>query len=361
MTTRREALGFALGWLLWGLFRGAERWTINTGLAMQTSPAPGLGSLGYAFASALLMALAWAVVTGPVRWAWMRIPRLPRSPFRTLGLHLVLAAATAATVLGLFTSFLLLAFPEKRGTSPYVHEIGGRVPVYVNQIALTYTTLVTVFWLLRRMKEDRESALRAATLERDLADAQLETLTTQLNPPFFFSTLSAILPLVRKDPDLAARTVVQLGDLLRLTFRSEGSRLVPLEEELRTLDLYLKIETTRFQDRLRLTVDVDPAAREALVPNLLLLPLVETAIQHGVARRPGPGRLVVSATSDRELHVAVRWEGVPPASQDGDVLGTTRERLGRIYPGRHRLEAGASVPEVRLVLPLDRPVQAAVA
>ncbi len=361
MTTRREALGFALGWLLWGLFRGAERWTISTGLVMRASPAPPLGSLVYTFASALLMALAWAVVTVPIRWAWTRIPRLRRAPLRALGLHLTLAIAAAACVLGLFTFLVLLAFPERRGESPYLHEIAGRIPVYVNQIALTYTTLVTVFWLLRRLKEDRESALRAATLERELADAQLETLTTQLNPPFFFSTLNAILPLVRKDPDLAARTVVQLGDLLRLTFRSEGSRLVPLEEELRTLDLYLKIETTRFQDRLRLTLDVDPAAREALVPNLLLLPLVENAIQRGVAHRPGPGRLLVAANADAELRLSVRWEGLPPAGGDGDALDTTRQRLARLYPGRHRLEAGGSAPEVRVVLPFDRPAQAAVA
>ena len=209
---------------------------------------------------------------------------------------------------------------------------------------------------LRVRRLEARERLRTA-----LVEAQLDALQFQLRPHFLFNTLNSVLPLIGKDPDRARQMVIRLGELLRLSLRSEDTPLVSLEEELAILDKYLDIEKVRFRDRLEVTVEVDPAVVAARVPTFLLQPLAENAIKHGLARRGGRGRIWICARAEADaLVVALRDNGpglkeeAPPSPGIG--LANTRRRLEALYPGAHELVLVA-VPEggceVRLRIPLE--------
>ncbi len=183
-----------------------------------------------------------------------------------------------------------------------------------------------------------------------LAGARLEALKMQLHPHFLFNTLNSILPLVFRDRDAASRTVVRLADLLRLSLQNEGSDLITLRKELELLQVYLEIQQTRFQDRLTVRLDVEPGLADVLVPNLILQPLVENAIKHGISARPGSGRVEVRAwkLDGGRLGLRVADDGPGPSEvgrrQGGEGVGlrNTRDRLELLYPGDHTLQFGGA-------------------
>jgi LytS/YehU family sensor histidine kinase len=173
---------------------------------------------------------------------------------------------------------------------------------------------------------------------------QLESLKVQLQPHFLFNTLNTILALIRTEPATAERMVSGLSELLRASLEAAGEHEVPLERELAILRPYLEIQQVRFRDRLAVLLDVDPAARGALVPYLILQPLVENAIRHGLAPRASAGRVEISASVlDDALRLEVRDDGVgiraPSAMREGVGLGNTRARLRHLYGTRHAFEA----------------------
>ncbi|QSQ28549.1 histidine kinase [Pyxidicoccus parkwayensis] len=229
---------------------------------------------------------------------------------------------------------------------------------------LMYLSMVGLDAALRYSRQVREEAVRASQLEAQLAQAQLQLLRSQLRPHFLFNTLHAISALMHSDVDAADRMVGQLSELLRASLERDGRQEVPLSEELELLAPYLDIERTRFSDRLQVEVDVAPEVRDALVPPLLLQPLVENAIRHGIAPRRGPGRVWVrAALSGERLAVEVRDDGVgPPSSgvealREGIGLGSTRARLERLYGNAHALTLEANAPRgfaVSLSLPYRR-------
>lgn len=158
-----------------------------------------------------------------------------------------------------------------------------------------YWVFMGVFAAIRSVRRLRERELRAAQLESQLATAQLQALKAQLHPHFLFNTLHAISMLHFVDVDAANRILVQLSELLRLALDRSDALEVPVAQEIDFLDRYLQIEQTRFDDRLDVTLDVDDAALDAAVPNLILQPLVENALRHGIAPRADAGRLVIRA------------------------------------------------------------------
>ena len=191
-----------------------------------------------------------------------------------------------------------------------------------------------------RESRDREQ------LETKLAQAQLQSLRLQLNPHFLFNTLNGIISLIGVDALAAERMVAGLSELLRLSLRNAGEQEVPLERELEVLRHYLEIQRIRFEDRLTVDLDVDPTAMRALVPNLLLQPLVENAIRHGIAPRAAPGRVLIRAhRGNGILRLVVADDGIGPRGGvplvEGTGLGNTRERLRHLYGPRHRYSAGA--------------------
>jgi ligand-binding sensor domain-containing protein len=210
---------------------------------------------------------------------------------------------------------------------------------------------------LRMQRLAARERLRSALLE-----AQLDALQFQLRPHFLFNTLNSILPLVGKDPDRARQMVVRLGELLRLSLRSEETPLVTLDEEIAMLETYLSIEQVRFRDRLEVSIMIDPDVTSARVPSFLLQPLVENAIKHGLPGRGGRGRIAVAAQRDAGgLALCVRDNGPGPRASSIDTsagigLRNTRRRLEALYPGRYELElleASGGGAEVRVRIPLE--------
>ncbi len=203
---------------------------------------------------------------------------------------------------------------------------------------------------------NRETARYAASqLETKLVEAQLKALQQQLHPHFLFNTLHAISALMHRDVDAADRTLMRLSDLLRLTLENIGQQEVTLQSELEFLSKYLQIEQTRFADRLIVRFDVEPATLDTQVPHLILQPLVENAIKHGVAKKTGPGHIDISARRDGDkLLLEVRDDGVGlsedalTALQKGIGVSTTRARLQHLFGADYRFEfhrqhAGLSV------------------
>jgi signal transduction histidine kinase len=215
--------------------------------------------------------------------------------------------------------------------------LAGCVYWYAMTVALNYAFVY--------YRQSRERAQFASQLETRLVAAQLKTLQQQLHPHFLFNALHAISALMHKDVDAADRTLMRLSDLLRLTLERLGQQEVTLEAELDFLRKYLDIEGTRFADRLVVRFDVQPEACDVLVPTLILQPLVENAIKHGVARKVGAGHIDISARREHDkLVMEVRDDGVGlsedafTALQKGIGVSTTRARLKHQFGADYRFE-----------------------
>lgn len=201
-------------------------------------------------------------------------------------------------------------------------------------------------WQERLTRRYAEAAHASERLQTRLDHAQLQALKLQLQPHFLFNTLNTITALVHRDPHAAERMVSGLSELLRFSLGTAGEQEVPLERELEVTRHYLDIQQVRFQDRLSVSFDVDADAPRAWVPSLLLQPLVENAIQHGLAPRAAAGRITIAARrKDGVLALEVSDDGVgePPASpprREGVGLGNSRARLQSLYGEAHRFEIG---------------------
>ena len=224
-------------------------------------------------------------------------------------------------------------------------EVQKAALLYFDWEMITYWAIAGLSHALLYYRESRGRALRAAQLEVQLAEAQLKTLYQQLQPHFLFNTLHAISTLMHRDVDAADRMLLRLSDLLRLALENLGCAEVSLQAELEFVERYLQIEQTRFADRLVVSFDIQPDARDTRVPSMLLQPLVENAIKHGVARKAGVGHIAVSARRQGDkLRLEVRDNGVGlsedalTALQKGIGLSTTRARLQHLFGADYRFE-----------------------
>ncbi len=216
-----------------------------------------------------------------------------------------------------------------------------RVITYLDYGVLLYGMILIIDYALQYQRRYQQNLLRTAQLETQLAQAQLQALKMQLHPHFLFNTLNAISVLIGKEPELARQTLRRLSELLRLALENAGTQLVPLKTELDFLQRYLQIERTRFEDRLHVQMNIAEEALPALVPNLILQPLVENAIQHGVMEQRGPAQLEISAQrANGSLRLQVRDNGkglaVNGEHKTGIGLQNTRARLEKLYGERGR-------------------------
>src|SRR4030095_14637525 len=189
----------------------------------------------------------------------------------------------------------------------------------------------------------QERELKASQLEAQLAQSQLQVLKMQLHPHFLFNTLNAISALIRESPDEADEMVSRLGDLLRMTLETAGLQEVTFKKELEFLKHYLDIEQTRFQDRLKVEMAIEPETLDGLVPSMILQPLVENSVRHGVAPRPEGGCIKIKAWRDNSLlRLEVEDDGPglsgdrPPKERVG--LTNTRARVSSLYGDEHGLK-----------------------
>jgi len=214
---------------------------------------------------------------------------------------------------------------------------------------LLFWTLIAALYAVGRLRAAREQELRTAQLESGLARAELRNLRLQLQPHFLFNALNTISSTMYENPAAADEMLDRLAELLRASLRTVRTDEVPVGSELEVLDCYLEIMRARFGNRLHLDLEVEPDAREALVPSMILQPLVENAIRHGNAERLGQGHVAVRIRRrGAELLLEIEDDGPGrPASEDltspGVGFSATAERLRLLYGDAHRLEA-ANVP-----------------
>jgi LytS/YehU family sensor histidine kinase len=229
---------------------------------------------------------------------------------------------------------------------------------------LYYWAMIGVAHALDYYSKYRDGDLRTAQLEIGLARARLGLLKAQLQPHFLFNTLNAISALVYTDAEVADRMLARLGDLLRLALEDFGVQEAPLARELEVLRSYLDIEQTRLGHRLTVCWNVGPDTTNALVPTLLLQPLVENAIHHGIAPRSEPGRIeIVVWRHDGVLYLHVRDDGpgLPAGPVKGGVgVANTRARLLHLYGAAQQLQIdndprGGCV--VKVMLPYREPAE----
>lgn len=208
---------------------------------------------------------------------------------------------------------------------------------------LIYWIILSAAHVALYQRQLRERELKAVELEKHLANARLQALQMQLNPHFLFNTLNSVAALMHRDVEAADRMLVRLGELLRRTLESTGTQEVSLGEELDFLGRYLEIEKTRFGERLSIRMDIAPDTRSALVPNLVLQPLVENAIKHGIEPRAKPGEIILRAVAEAgTLHLEVRDNGRGPTAstskREGIGLANTRARLVQLYGDQQSME-----------------------
>ncbi len=234
--------------------------------------------------------------------------------------------------------------PEARRRGPlFAALVQSRVNVPI------YWIIVSISHALAYYRRAEERERKAVELEARLADAKLDALRMQLHPHFLFNTLNAISTLVHKDPHAADEMLANLSELLRATLDAEGQE-IPLRQELELLDRYLEIQQARFGDRLKVEKQIDAAALDALVPTLILQPLVENAIRHGIEPNTKPGLVSVTAQSRNSLlHLSVTDNGgglqKPSDKPSGIGLANTRARLQELYCGAARLALNSKTGE----------------
>jgi hypothetical protein len=218
-----------------------------------------------------------------------------------------------------------------------------RRPWILNHFVLYFAVLSAGFardYFLRyrsRLEESVRLQAETARLHAQLADARLGALRAQLDPHFLFNTLHAISSLVERDPRGVRRMIARLSELLRHSLEEGTEQEIPLRQELAFLDRYLEIMRIRFQGTLDVTVDADAEVQDALVPTLVLQPLVENAVKHGVSKVEGSGRITIRARRDGDRTVLTVQDNGPgfgaadAPGEDGVGLRNTRERLEQLY------------------------------
>lgn len=286
-----------------------------------------------AVVSALLPLQLWAVTYPLIVWLDRRIRahfnRWP--PIIALLYLLGIALALANTAVSGLLQWLVIG-AEGRSLPEFYQAI------WVSRTVLgiiAYKAIVTTDYLLGFYEGYRAEQDRTANLEAQLAQAELRALKMQLQPHFLFNALNSISSLVLQDQRAAVDMITYLGDFLRLTIENDGAQEVDLARELEFLRCYLEIEQVRFRDRLRVRFEIEPETRQARVPNLILQPIIENAIKHGIAPRAAAGQIEISARRlNGHLQIRVSDDGSGPDlnnSSAGVGLANTRERLRQLY------------------------------
>ena len=317
------------------------------------------------FAWGILTWGAWAPLTPAMVWLAQKYSLVGEAWKRNLIIHVpaFLLFSTLHTAAATAVALWVQPFDDM-GESPktFWPRFLPRVPGSFGSDLLVYGAVIGVFYAIDYYRKYREREFLASRLEAQLAQAQLDSLRMQLHPHFLFNTLNGIVGLVRDNRNTAAvNMLVGLSDLLRHTLEHSSRHEVELREEINFIKLYLSIQEMRFSDRLRIELDIDPSTTKALVPNLILQPLTENALRHGIARSENSGLVGIrSVALDGYLRLTVYDEGagLPDDWQlkgsAGIGLANTIARLQQLYDDDHgfdiRNRDGGGV-EVVIVMP----------
>ncbi len=319
--TRREWVAVGAAWL--GL-------SLISALAFMSAGGNG-APRWFALAGFLADGAVWVMLTPVLFLGLDRVRLLPGGRIGAAVGYLVIGVVASTAHAGLTRPLVLLL--AKVAGQPV--DPGATIWRFAAGDFANYWFAVAAHALIQRGHRDRLRRDRAARLETLLARARLAALTRELEPHFLFNTLNGIAALVRDEPKRAEGMLLRLSDLLRVTLESDDGGELALGEELERLELYLDIQRMRFGPRLAVELVVAPETIGARVPTLLLQPLVENAVTHGVGSRPGAGMIRISARMDAgRLRLEVRDDGrglgVGP-QRERTGLGNTRARLAAMF------------------------------
>ena len=353
-----------IGATVLGVLVSAQHWAV-----MQLDNVPtDWKTVGHALLKELPFWYLWVLLAPVVVIAVRKVPLIRGRLTWAIPAHVLIALMTVLVhaALQLFI-YRETGFPTQPGTFWSVYR--GAILFRVTLGLLGYTLLFAVVMAAEYYERFRERERAAAALSVQLAEARLAALRMQLNPHFLFNTLNTVAMQVRRGENTdAVRMLAGLSDILRHVLEDSPPQEVTVRQELAFIDRYLAIERSRFGDRLRVTVNVEPDALDAMVPNLVLQPLVENAIRHGIGKRAAAGKLDirVARRGDR-LELVVQDDGpgldddsdsVTPAtgiplSSGGIGLRNTASRLQALYgaAGQFTLESpgeGGAIARVTL-------------
>jgi sensor histidine kinase YesM len=305
-------------WLIIGVVMGAQ-WYVNDLAYDAAKP-------WWIYSAALVSCTLWAALTPVVSTLARQIGFDRRQPLRSVGLHIVCGVLLSVAHSLVYVSVLAMMFGS--GENMLWRKMAGSLQSNL----LIYTTLTGIVIAGRAYHRLNIQELDAARLETELAEAETAALRAQLQPHFLFNALNAISALVRSEPIKAERMIARLGELLRLSIDGHRNPLTTLDDELTFTDAYLAIEEARLGERLTLVRDIAPKTLSAILPSLLLQPLVENAVRHGIAPLPEGGTITLTARiADGLLHLTVSDDGAGASLvTEGVGLTNSRRRLEKL-------------------------------
>ena len=305
--------------------------TPQTYIAALRSPAPPTWT--QALFASLTLFFVWAALTPLVFWLGRHFP-FERHVIRNVVIHLLLSGPVALLHIWLFQNVNALL----RANQP-------QPPLWARLVGLGATNIM-VYWAIVAVSHAINYFRKYQEREFRLSQAELQALRTQLHPHFLFNTLNAIAELVHSDPVKADRSILRLSELLRFSLASEKAQEVTLKEEIEFLEKYVEIHKTLMRDRLNVRISIAPETLDAAVPNMLLQPLVENAIKHGISPRPEGGNIEIQARrQDDKLYMEILDDGLGMANastQGGVGLINTRERLKHLYNNKHMFKLNST-------------------
>jgi two-component system, LytTR family, sensor kinase len=329
-------LVFLSGWAALGILFGFQE-------LMEMSSGDWKIPLWMPFASWTIDYLIWGLICLGL-WHFLRASIQSATPRQMVLQYLPLSLLVSVLVEASYTAIVRYQHPGKHLT--YV----ARVEHYLSSDLVTD---VAIFWLVFALyravgyyQRFREREQMASRLEAQLVQARLQALQMQLNPHFLFNTLNCVSSLMRSDPDAADEMLERLSSLLRITLAKEQAQKVPLQEEMDVIQLYVSIQQLRFGDRVRHSIDVAPEAWDALVPTMILQPIVENAYVHGISKSLGEGMIAIKASIQGDtLCVSVRNTGSlnHAPKKPGVGIANVKTRLQLHYGSRQSftLQEGA--------------------
>jgi two-component sensor histidine kinase len=337
------------GWTLWGIF---GKYLLTATMLDKMLPPH------YALYVAIITVIAMVISLGLrylYRYLWER-------PIWVQAIAFVAGSSLAGYLWLKIRGWIYIGWIESaKDIEAWYEKMGDAAEIYSKvsfvtenstsiYIMLAWSAIYFAIKSYRVFQEVRESALKSAAMAHE---AQLKMLRYQLNPHFLFNTLNAISTLVlEQNTELANRMVTKLSSFLRYSLDNDPMQKITLDQELKALQLYLDIEKVRFEERLSLEVDIEDKARDALIPSLLLQPLIENAIKYGIARAEGGGHLRISAkVFAGDLLMEVSDDGPGCELVNGEIpnargvgLRNTRERLATLYGPQHSIRLSKTEP-----------------
>jgi two-component system, LytTR family, sensor kinase len=346
-------LVFLSGWLALGMLFGFQA---HVEMSLDAWKVP----LWMPFAACTLQFLLWGL-TFLGMWHFLRERIQTASTRQMLVQYLPLSVLVGVVEEVLYIAIFRYQHPGNHYS--FLTRLGRNLSSALVSDVVTFWIGFIVFRSIGYYQRYREREQLASQLQAQLVQARLQALQMQLNPHFLFNTLNSVSSLMRSDPDGADEMLERLSSLLRITLAKGQAQRIPLQEEMEVVQLYVSIQQLRFGDRVRHSIEVAPEAWDALVPSMILQPIVENAYVHGIARSAGEGTIAIKASVDGDkLCISIRNAGCVPGSfgealkRQGVGIANVKARLELHYGSRQSFSIREVVPgdvTALCVLPLE--------